>query len=52
MVRIPWNDTEISKGDDMSEELRKIMLELYQRERPTQFPFMFSRKPRFEVAEQ
>jgi hypothetical protein len=85
MVRIPWNDMEISIGDDMSEELRveadtlaaflstlkvvlfqrkpapfttrdmelrKIMMELYPRERPTPFPFMFGREPSFEVVEQ
>ncbi|KPJ89925.1 MAG: hypothetical protein AMS17_00085 [Spirochaetes bacterium DG_61] len=52
MVRIPWNDLEISIGDDMSEELRKIMMELYQRERPTHFPFMFGREPSLEVVEQ
>jgi len=33
-------------------ELRKRMMELYPRERPTPFPFMFGREPNFEVVEQ
>jgi len=33
-------------------ELRKRMLELYPRERPTPFPFMVGREPSFEVVEQ
>ncbi len=32
-------------------ELRRRMMELYPRKRPTPFPFMFGREPEFEVAE-
>lgn len=83
MVRIPWDDREITLHDQNEElkvwadtlgaflspfkvvlfqreaapftardmALRKRMMELYPRNRPTPFPVMFGTEPKFEVAE-